>query len=720
METLRGTLERIVYSNEEKQYLVAEFRPEDSKNKIIITGIFPGVQCGESLELKGEWNRHPRHGEQFRASSFEARLPSSVHGIRKYLGSGLIPGIGKTYAKKIVDHFGKDTMDIISRQSARLLEVPGIGKERARKIKEGWEEHAMQRAVLVFLQTYGISAAKCLRLVRQYGDQTEIILKNNPYRLANDMEGIGFKTADQIAVNLGIPSDSSARIGAGLLHALQMAADDGHTALPRGDLVSRSCELLGLSSLAVEPVLDQKVADGDICLLRQGTMVQRRDLARSEERMAKQLKHLVCAQSCLPKIDTDRAVEWAMEREGFSFAPEQMEALQVALRHPVSLLTGGPGTGKTTILRSLVAILTAKKVSVSLASPTGRAAQRMSEATGIAASTIHRLLQYDPSKGGFQYREERSLKCDFLIVDETSMLDVRLAASLVAAVRPGAHLLFVGDPDQLPSVGPGDVLRNLIQSELFPVVRLQRVYRQSRDSRIIDLAYQVLGGNTSYPYEILEQPRALEDNGDVQWIRADTPEACVDRVLRLLKYLPKVKNGLDPVRDVQVISPLHKGVAGVANLNHTIKEQMDRERTPHSQGSSFFSVGDKIIQNRNNYDLGIFNGDTGIVVATDKEKGTLEADFSGVQVTIDRGNLSDVALAYAITVHKSQGSEYPYLILPLMKQHFLLLRRNLIYTAITRGKKAVFFVGDPTAYSMAVRQVDDQKRSTDLVGKILA
>lgn len=714
-EQLKGTVERIVFSNEEKQYLVAEFSPENSRQKVTVTGVLPGVQCGESLILRGDWVSHPRHGKQFRVSDFQSHLPSSVHGIRKYLGSGLIAGIGKTYARKIVDHFGQDTLDVISTKSARLREVPGIGKERARKIKEGWEEHRTFRSVMIFLQTYGVSAAKCLRLVKRYGESTEKILRANPYRLADEIDGIGFRTADQIAVNLGLPSDGPERITAALSYTLQEGAEEGHTALVRGDLLSRASEILGLPGDSVEPVLQRCLEQAQLLAIESETLIQRPDFHRSESRLAQALLGLVWADSALPRIRVDSAVEWAAERAGFAFAPEQAEALRTALREKITLLTGGPGTGKTTILRSLVAILQAKKVRVGLASPTGRAAQRMSEATGVPAKTIHRLLEHDPASGGFVHHEKKPLPLDFLIVDEVSMLDIRLAASLFAALAPGASALLVGDADQLPSVGPGDVLRNLIESERFPVVRLSRVFRQEGGSRIVDLAYQILGGNPGFPFAKASTPSRPEIEGDVQWILADDPETCLDRVLRLMEYIPKAMPGIDPVRDVQVIVPLHKGVVGVGNLNQQMKERLNGSQ---SGEGGLFAVGDKVIQTRNNYDLGIYNGDLGIVRRMDPGVGSLEIDFAGNQVEVGKGQLGDLTLAYAITVHKSQGSEYPVLVLPLLKQHYLLLRRNLVYTALTRGKRAVFFVGDPDAYAMAVRQTKVRKRLTDLVRKI--
>jgi len=718
-EQLQGTLERIVFANEEKQFLVAEFQPEKESRKVTITGILPGVQCGESLLLQGEWVRHPQHGSQFRVESFEARLPASVHGIRRYLGSGLIPGIGKTYAGKIVDHFGEDTLKVISEQSARLREVPGIGAERARRIKQGWEEQRALRSVMVFLQTYGISANRCLRLVKRYGEATEDILRKDPYRLADEIEGIGFATADQIAVNLGLPSDGAERIRAALRHSLQKAAEEGHTAVPRGDLVARSTEVLGLSAEAVEPVLDQAVGRGEILAVQEGTLLQRKDLAHAETRAARSLRRLQASPSALPGIVVDKAIEWAAAREGagFAFAPEQAEAIRGALEAPVAVLTGGPGTGKTTLLRALTAILRAKKVRIALASPTGRAAQRLAGATGMRAHTVHRLLGIDP-QGGFQHGEDEPLETDFLIVDEASMLDIRLAASLLAAVPVGAHLLLVGDANQLPSVGPGDFLRNLIESGQFPVVRLQRVFRQAEESPIVDLAYRVLGGEARFPQPAQRAPAPVGGEGGLQWILAESPEECVEKTCGLVDAIGRLVPGTDPLRDLQVLVPLHKGVAGVGNFNQRLKEILNPRPPATVNGRPDLAVGDKVIQQRNNYEVGLFNGDIGRIVEVDAKDGRVVLEVEGERYALERGQSGDLALAYAITVHKSQGSEYPVLVLPLLRQHYLLLRRNLVYTALTRGKQAVFFVGDLAAYGMAVRQTADTRRSTDLVRKI--
>lgn len=713
-ERIEGTLERIIFFNEEKHYCVADFSPEKGE-KIVVTGVFPGVECGEYLQLEGEWVRHPRHGAQFRATSFESRLPASVHGIRKYLGSGLISGIGKTYARKIVDHFGTETIRVISEESARLREVPGIGKERARAIKQAWDRHHAFRSVMIFLQTYGVTPSRCLKLVKRYGEETEAVLRSNPYRLASEVDGIGFKTADAIAVNLGLASDGRERIAAGLVHVGKMAEEEGHTALPRGDWVSRASELLGLAPYAIDPVLDASIGQKCIVALESGTILQGATLAGAEQRLARAIIDLATARSQLPPIKIDAAVQWARERAEIDFAPAQEQALRLALQKPVAVLTGGPGTGKTTILRVLVSILQPKKVRVALASPTGRAAQRLSEATGMEALTIHRLLEFDPATGGFLRKPGKPIEADYVIIDESSMLDTFLAASLIAAIRPGAHLLLVGDADQLPSVGPGNVLRDIIASGSFPVVRLDRIFRQASGSHIVGLAHSILAGQQSSGLQALEAPDKPALQGEVQWLEATDSATVLERIIRLVKYLAKACPGLNLRNDLQVLSPMHKGEVGVANLNERLREILNPGAVNQP---GLFAAGDKVMQNRNNYELGIYNGDIGMVEKINPGGGGMEVTFGRQKVELGRSDFSDLSLAYAVTVHKSQGSEYPVVILPLVRQHFVLLQRNLLYTAVTRAKAALFLVGDQSALSMAVKRREGDQRITHLVPKI--
>ncbi len=769
--SLTGVLERIIFFNEENHYTIAELRPEAAKtaeDRVTIVGPLPGVQCGETLQLTGEWTKHAQHGAQFKIAAHKSELPSSVYGIRKYLGSGLVPGIGKVYANKIVDQFGTDTFRVLSEESGKLRKVEGIGKVRATAIKTAWEEQKTLREVHIFLQTYGVTTSQCVKLVNKYGPEAKQVITNEPYRVAREIDGIGFKTADRIAINLGYANDAPPRLDAGLIYALETLQEDGHTAYPRGELVDYSATLLETSAellqARIEALLESKaivshsavgssLADGPV-RRPAPTLQDTRDPQsflqlppnnRAERKIAEVVQCLNRVPSGLPAIKVEAAITWAQEKAGFQFHDLQRAALTNALSHKFSILTGGPGTGKTTILRALVEILKAKKARVHLAAPTGRAAQRLAETTGGYASTIHRLLKFEGTKMGFTVNESAPLATDFLIVDEASMLDSRLAAALLQAVPVRAHLVLVGDVDQLPSVGAGNVLKDLIAASRWssmspsttgagvetgahpnhgganiPVTRLEVVYRQKDQSLIVTVAHAINGGDNSPPPVVSEVAKA-QAWSDLNFIAASSPEDCLAKVTELCtKFIPQHFKWFDPVNDVQILAPMHKGVAGVGNLNAALQAALNGRGPGLKTVSGEFRPGDKLIQLRNNYDKDLFNGDIGQVLAIDGVKGTLTADFDGAKHTFERGEFGDLALAYAISIHKSQGSEYPVVIVPLLKAHFVMLQRNLIYTAITRGRKKVFIVGEPAAYGMAVRNAESKLRCTHLREKILA
>jgi exodeoxyribonuclease V alpha subunit len=734
-DTLKGVLERIKFLNEENGYTIAELRPEatrgSSKSTALVTivGSLPGVQCGETLALEGEWGNHPQHGDQFKIVTWKSELPASVHGIRRYLGSGLVPGIGKVYADKIVDRFGADTLRIISEEAARLREVPGIGRQRAAAIKQAWDEQRVQREVMIFLQTYGVSAKLCTKIVTRYGADAQRILKTQPYRVAREIDGIGFKTADRIAINLGFANDSPPRLDAGIIYALETLAEEGHTAIPEGDLEPYAADLLQAEPDRIHARITALVKEK--ALIPEGTpvdsIVQLPVYAEAEAKIASSLQRLARNRSGLPAIKIDAAVAWAQERAHIEFSPLQSEGLKRALGSKVSVLTGGPGTGKTTILRALVEILRAKKCRVHLAAPTGRAAQRLAESTGGYAQTIHRLLKIDPAQGGFTINEAHPLPTDFLILDEASMLDTRLAASLVQAVPQRAHLLLVGDTDQLPSVGAGNVLKDIIASGIAAVTRLSVIYRQEKQSLIVTTAHAVNQGDGQLPPAFADVSQ-LAPHLDLQFVMANSPEDCVAKVVEICtKFLPAKARHFDPIGDVQILAPMHKGVAGVQNLNRELQAALNGS-TSLTAGSARsirtmageLRPGDKLIQLRNNYDKGLFNGDIGTVVSVNPDAGSLVAEFDGTRHAFERGDLGDAALAYAISIHKSQGSEYPVVIIPLLKAHFMMLQRNLLYTGITRGRKRVFIVGEPAAWGMAVRNAESKQRRTHLREKIAA
>jgi len=773
--SLTGVLERIVFLNEENAYTIAEFRPDpppaaaaakERAGMVTIVGPLPGVECGETLHLTGEWTHHSQHGAQFKIAAFRSELPASVYGIRKYLGSGLVPGIGKVYANKIVDAFGTETFRILTEESGRLRDVAGIGKKRATAIKAAWDEKRTERELYIFLQTYGVTPGQCVKLVAKYGAQAKPILLNEPYRVAREIDGIGFKTADRIAINLGFANDAPPRLDAGILFALETLQEEGHTAFREADLVDYSSAQLETDHKFVEARIDALVANKSLVrhapsrssasdlpsppLPERHALVQLPHNDRAEQKIAATIHRLTHVGSGLPPIKVDAAVAWAEAKAGFAFAELQRTALKRALTHKVSILTGGPGTGKTTILRALVEILKAKKVRVHLAAPTGRAAQRLAETTGGFASTIHRLLKYDPAKGGFVANESAPLATDFLVVDEASMLDSRLAAALVQAVPSRAHLLLVGDTDQLPSVGAGNVLKDLIafsdqlsavssepapdrpdlssplsplRSRALPVTRLSVIFRQQGQSQIVTTAHAINAGDPTLG-AVLPDVASAQVWADLNFIAAADAEDCVRKVIELVTtFIPRVLKWPHPVNDVQVLAPMHKGVAGVGNFNVQLQAALNgagpagrRLRTVAGE----FRAGDKIIQLRNNYDKNLFNGDIGTIVAVDPDAGTLDAEFDGERHAFTRGEFGDLALAYAISIHKSQGSEYPVVIVPLLKAHFLMLQRNLLYTAITRGRKKVFLVGEPAAYAMAVRNSESKQRLTHLREKLAA
>ena len=743
---ITGVVERIIFLNEENHYTIAEFRPElaDPKARsepVTIVGALPGVECGETLHLTGEWTRHAQHGAQFKIAGFKSELPSSVHGIRMYLGSGLVSGIGKVYANKIVDAFGTDTLRVLSEESGRLRDVPGIGRKRATAIKQAWEEKRTERELYIFLQTYGVTPSQCVKLVERYGNEARQILLKDPYRVAREIDGIGFKTADRIAINLGFANDAPPRLEAGLLYALDTLQEEGHTAYPQAALIDTAAEMLGASHELLSARVEALV--GSRLLVRHAagpasSVIQSPKLDWAERKIAESVVRLQGAASGLPPIRIAAAAEWAEKQAGFAFHSLQRDAIQHALAHKLTILTGGPGTGKTTCLRALVEILAAKKVRVHLAAPTGRAAQRLAETTGGEASTIHRLLKYEGGASGFTVDESHPLATDFLIVDEASMLDTRLAAALLQAVPARAHLLLVGDTDQLPSVSAGNVLKDLIRSEGTSVTRLAFIYRQEGQSLIVRTAHAVNAGDPSLPPAVSEVA-AVSPADDLAFVEARDAEDCLHKVVQLCtEFLPRHYPDLHPVNDVQVLAPMHKGVTGVSNLNVQLQQALapfkskgrksdfvprwqDRNRGAApalKAGGAAYEIGDKIIQLRNNYDKNLFNGDIGVVTALDAAAGTLTADFDGDRHEFDRGDLGSVALAFAVTIHKSQGSEYPVVIIPLLKAHFMMLQRNLLYTAITRGRRKVFLVGEAAAYGMAVRNSEAKQRVTHLREKI--
>lgn len=753
---LKGVLERIVFFNDENSYCIAELSLNKSNKKITILGILPNIQCGETLSVKGEWIEHQKHGSQLKVTTFTTELPASIYGIKKYLGSGLIRGIGKSYADKIVDHFGTETIKIISTESGRLQEIPGIGQSRVKSIKAAWEEQVAVRDVMLFLQTYGVTPSQCLKLVKKYGNNTKRIIQDHPYKIAEEIDRIGFKTADQLALNLGFPTNSKERIDAGIIYTVNKIQENGHTIALIPILSEQAAHLLGLEQRLIGNRIEALIKDKKLYAIQAydsedtflSPAVQSPTFAFYETKIAEAIHLIYNSKSKLPNIKLDSAIEWAQKKAGFQFESKQSLAVKTALSNKITIITGGPGTGKTTILRAIVEILSAKKCKIALTSPTGRAAQRLSESTKREAKTIHRLLKFDPSTGSFFHNKENLLHCDCIIIDETSMVDTQLAASLFDAIPSTAHLILVGDSDQLPSVGSGNILSDLKNTSFSNVVRLETIYRQAKESRIITTAHNILKG-VNEPDMTLQSLHHLDPKIDFNFIEVEDDERMLKAILYLVKdYLPKTGNPgeVDPIQDIQILSPMHKGSGGIQNLNDALqnclndsakaksriaaqknyqsaKQTFFKEKTKKTfpfeiaYGNFHYRIGDKVIQTVNNYDKNVFNGDIGIIRSISIDESTLSIAYNQNLVEYKRNELSQIQLAYALSIHKSQGSEYPIVILPLMKQHFIMLQRNLLYTAITRAKEKLFIIGSVDAYSIAVKNNKTDVRRTNLSKK---
>lgn len=712
-ESIDGVLERILFQNEENGYLVGEFTPKNQRQTITIAGEMSQVQCGETLTVSGKWIQHPQYGSQFKVSSHTSRLPNDVYGLKKYLGSGLIPGIGAKYADKIVDKFGKDTLSVISNETMKLQQIPGIGKERAKKIKAAWEEQEHTRGLMIFLQKYSIPMSVCRKLVNTYGTEAAQLLKTDPYKIARKIRGIGFMTADKIALNIGFSNDSLARLRAGLLYFLETESESGHTAVPVASLLEIATEKLQVEINPLRAALQSLIDEKDIEPVPQEQQVQLARWARMELAIARTIADLQSSDSCLPPIKVPAALDWIQEQSKMKFAPEQLLGIQTALSTKISILTGGPGTGKTTVLRSIVKILRAKKVKMVLVAPTGRAAQRMSETTYHYAQTIHRLLKPDPASGNFAHNQKSPLKLDYLIIDEASMLDTSLAHALFTAIPPHAHVLIVGDADQLPSVGAGTILQDLIESNLIPYTALQRIFRQKQGNSIVKVAYSIRHGNAGAP-EASEVSQW--ENPGLHLLPAKSPEETIQHLDAVTDFLQK--ESADNF-DQQLLSPIHRGSLGISALNQFLQEKLNPRGASTSFTHKQFRIGDKVIQTRNQYDLNLFNGDLG-VIRDHPNKQSLVVQFEREEKIIEDEQVNDLELAYALSIHKSQGSEFPNVIVVLSKQHFVMLQRNLLYTAITRGKKRVFAIADPQAWAMAVQNQTLKQRITNLQPKMKA
>jgi exodeoxyribonuclease V alpha subunit len=710
--TIQGTLERITYVNEENQYVVGRLQVPGRRDLATIVGNLPAVNPGETLRLHGRWTLHKKYGEQFQVDRFETVTPSTVLGIERYLGSGLIKGIGPVFAKRLVEAFALDTLTVIDAQPDRLLEVEGIGPVRHGRICRAWNEQREIRQVMLFLQEHGVSPAYAVKIFKHYGQDSIAVVKDDPYRLAQDIYGIGFKTADGIAQKLGVPKDSPGRAQAGVVHALNELTDAGHLYFPRPGLVEECAEMLEVEAPAVEAAL-QALREKERIVVEDGpdgAGVYLQSLYQAEVRAAQRLQDIARAPRLQVPIDVEKAIEWAQERGGLTLAAQQREAIRRAIERKLVVVTGGPGTGKTTILRCLLPILEAKKLRVALAAPTGRAAKRMAEATGREAKTLHRLLEFSPRDGQFQRTLDRPLEADWVVVDEASMLDLPLAYALLRAVPLQAGLVLVGDVDQLPSVGPGTVLKDIIASGVAEVIQLTEIFRQAEASQIVVNAHRVNQG---------AMPLAPRDGGgDFLFFEEEEPEAVQRRILDLVtRDLPR-RHGLDPWEDIQVITPMHRGPIGAGQLNTALQAALNPRGTEVVRGTRLFRTGDKVMQLRNNYDKDVFNGDIGRIRRIDLEEQEVHIRFDDRVVPFEFADLDELTLAYAITVHKSQGSEYPAAVVPIHTHHFVLLQRNLLYTAITRARRLLALVGTRKATAIAVKNDKTQRRYSRLLPRL--
>lgn len=711
-----GTVESIVFRNDETGYTVCTVKTHGGTRAreefVTVVGSCAAIWEGEELHAEGQWTRHPSHGQQFQAKTITCITPTSTEGIRRYLASGMIKGIGPKFAQRIVDKFGDRTLDVIDRESGRLREVEGIGEGRRKLIKESWAEQSGVREIMIFLQSHGIGTAKASRIYRQYGADAIAVVKRNPYRLCEDVWGIGFKTADAIALSVGIPHDSEIRARAGLIYTLQTEADEaGHCFTIEADVSLHAQALLGIPLEILTDALAKEYDKGT--LVKEENRVYLRDLYRAETRVAASLLTLLDTPRTFAPIDAPKAIAWAEGKMGLRLAPLQREALANAISSKVSIITGGPGVGKTTIIRALTEIFGVRKLDIRLAAPTGRAAKRMSEATGHEALTLHRLLKFNPSLGGFEFNAENPMPGDCFILDETSMIDIRLMDHFLQALAPAVTLILVGDTDQLPSVGPGNVLRDLIASDAIPFCRLDTIFRQDTSGLIVRNAHHVNHG------EPLETQASGADS-DFYFVETGEPDKIIARTLELMTRRIPHKFRLDPLADVQVLSPMRKNLLGTENLNDVLQTALNPSGPSLVRGCTHYRQGDRVMQLRNNYDKEVFNGDIGFIKAVDEEDRSLTVLFDGRPVTYTQNELDELVLAYACSIHKSQGSEYPAVIVLVHTQHYKLLQRNLLYTAITRGKRLVIVVGSSRAVNIAIRANQVRERRTTLRDRLRA
>lgn len=708
MEELYGYIEKIVFSEGENGFTVARLKEPKKQDLTCIVGILPSIQPGETIRCKGFWKRHPEYGQQFEVKSFELEAPSDLLGIQKYLESGMIKGIGPAYAERIVKQFGTETLTIIEQEPERLYEVSGIGEKRILRIKECWKEQQQVRQVMIFLRGHHVSPAFAQKIFKHYGDMSIEKVQTNPYRLAKEIHGIGFKTADTIAQNLGIPKDSSSRVDAGIEHTLWELSNEGHVGYPFEQLVAAAQEILLVEKELVEERIRAMISQQ--LLVEELELIFVRALFLTEMGIAKELSRLARAKAAIRPILLDPALDWVQKKLNIELATEQAVAVKRGLEEKLLIITGGPGTGKSTITNAILKVTEKITTRFLLAAPTGRAAKRMSEITERKAFTIHSLLEMDFKMGGFKRNKDNPLVCDLLIVDEASMIDTQLMYHLLKAVPNHARVIFIGDVDQLPSVGPGNVLKDIIQSKCLPVTELKTIFRQAAGSQIVINAHKINAGE--FP-DLNYRPKS-----DFQFIEAETPEEILKIITRLVvKDLSQVYR-FHRFDDIQVLCPMKRGVIGCENFNQVLQQHLNPSPTPLTRMGRQFHVGDKVMQIRNNYEKEVYNGDVGKIVEMDLIEQVLKVSFEGRVISYEFMELDELILAYAVSIHKYQGSECPCVIIPVHTSHFKMLFRNLLYTGLTRGKKRVILVGTKKAIAIAIGNQEVLKRFTGLSAAI--
>lgn len=715
LETVEGEFEHVIFRNEENDYTVGRLKVKGRSGPVVIVGTMAALP-GETLSAKGFWVNDKKYGPQFKIVEYTSMVPATVNAIQRYLASGLIKGVGPVFAKRMVNTFGLETLDVIEKTPKRLAEVEGIGPIRIEKICSAWESQKEIKSIMLFLQGHGVSATYSTRIYKQYADQAITIVKENPYRLAQDIVGIGFIKADRIARNLGIGEDSPLRARAGLSYVLNQEADAGHVFFPEPELIAKAAELLKISTLilkeALAYLLENEWVIADTTASDRPPAIYLPPFYVAERGILHRLRAIALSTSQIRPIDAPKAIGWIQEKVQLHFAEEQKRAIADAVTKKGVIITGGPGTGKTTIVRAIVGIFLARKTKILLAAPTGRAAKRLSEATHLPAQTIHRLLSFSP-KGGFQKNADKPLDVDVLIVDEVSMVDTLLFYHLLKATPDATTLILVGDAHQLPSVGAGQVLADLIASRFLPTIELTEIFRQAQRSLIVRNAHRILHGE--FPYL---QPISQETKDDFFFVQEEDPEKVVEQIQSLVADKLPREYRFNPIDDIQILCPMNRGVAGVENLNRVLQSSLNPTGVEVQRGFRLFRQGDKIMQIANNYGKGIFNGDIGRITRIDLEEQEIMVSFDIGEISYEFSELDELVLAYAVSVHKSQGSEYPVVILPVLSQHYLLLQRNLLYTAVTRAKKLLIVVGTKKALAIAIRNNKTMQRYTMLADRL--